>query len=292
MKKLFFLSALFIFLAESSAQQPEMMDSTKPYPSFSGSYFRVRLEYASDYVYEGRKDSIAAPYLSGSIGYYHRSGFFLRGRVSYLTAQNQQRVDLISATGGYTFYKENYFGGVMAKALFFNDSSYVVQSELDGSFEAYFGYDMQIVEATLDASVLLSDVSDISTGLELSKMIFFGSNIFIEPYVYFTAGTQNFYEAYYNNSSSSTGNYTGNGAGNGNNAKPDYHYQLLESEKFNFTSIEFGLPLNYKWRQLRIYFEPEFITPLNPATIVEDNVQTVEELENSFVWTLGCSYRF
>jgi len=41
------------------------------------SYFSATVSFLSNSVYNGRKDSVATPYLTPMLGYYDKSGFFI-----------------------------------------------------------------------------------------------------------------------------------------------------------------------------------------------------------------------
>ncbi len=84
------------------------------------SYVLVDLSYMNDAIFMGRKDSIAAPYLLPSIGYYDKSGLFADVTASYLTSSGNQRVDLFYVTGGYLFEAKKWSGGLSGTAYFYN----------------------------------------------------------------------------------------------------------------------------------------------------------------------------
>src|SRR5438309_6685303 len=101
-KKLFILP-LFIQLicvsqsfAQDSLEQKEV------------SYFKFSGEYLSDNVYNGRKDSTAIPYLTPTVGYYHKSGLFLVASASWLSTEH--RLDEMTIQGGYSFSKNKLDG--------------------------------------------------------------------------------------------------------------------------------------------------------------------------------------
>ncbi len=65
------------------------------------SYVMADVSYINDAVFMGRRDSIAAPYIFPSIGYYDTSGFFADASASYLTGSEANRVDLFLISAGY-----------------------------------------------------------------------------------------------------------------------------------------------------------------------------------------------
>src|SRR5690348_14066239 len=96
MKKLFILPLLLQFLFISVFAQ-DSLDEKKT------SYLKISGEYLSDNVYNGRKDSTVIPYLTPSVGYYHKSGLFLVASASWLSTEH--RLDELTFQGGYSFSK-------------------------------------------------------------------------------------------------------------------------------------------------------------------------------------------
>ena len=45
------------------------------------SYFAAGISYLTNSVYNGRKDSLSTPYLTPTLGYYDKSGFFIAKNV-------------------------------------------------------------------------------------------------------------------------------------------------------------------------------------------------------------------
>ena len=108
--------------------------------------------FQNDAVFMGRNDSINAPYLVPSIGYYDASGFFADASLSYLTKSNENRVDLFLFTAGYRFESKNFSGYVSGTKYFFNDISYNIQSEIVADVSAIISYDLNIIKTSLTAS--------------------------------------------------------------------------------------------------------------------------------------------
>jgi hypothetical protein len=126
---------------------------------------RIGLRYTSDYLYMGRSDSAKAPYLSPSVGYYHKSGFFVRSSLSYLTAKDEGRIDMITLSGGYDYYIKNLAIGASVSQYFFSDLSYNVMAEMSSYLNAYVGYDFSLFTFYGDASLGFSGSTDVFVGL-------------------------------------------------------------------------------------------------------------------------------
>lgn len=259
------------------------------------SFGRVSLGYSSDYYYMGRSDSARAPYLTLSSGYYHKSGFFARGSISYLAAKEDSRIDLYTITGGYEYSRKKLFSGISLSGYFFAGKSYSVQSEMNAYLNAYAAYDFYIVTFIVDAGAGFSEDTDIFFGTEINHAFYtIKDKLRIIPSIYVGAGTQHYYDQYYSQRSVSTGK--GKGKGNGAGWSSDIGQPGLsqlhtrESEKFKILNYEISVEISYKIRQLRFLFVPTWTFPVNPSTIVMDGVSYEEHIGNGFYWWTGIRY--
>ncbi len=252
------------------------------------SQLRIGLRYTSDYVYMGRSDSAKAPYLSPSIGYYHKSGFFLRSSMSYLTAQEEGRIDMITASGGYDHYVKNLALGASVSQYFFSDLSYNVMAEMSTYLNAYVGYDFSLFTLYGDASLGFSGSTDVFVGAEISRTFYtLRSNLLLTPSVYMNAGSQHYYNEYYAYRSTQTGT-GGKGKGQGGSSQPPTTTsQVLESDQFKILDYEAGLNITYKIKNVRLFASSTWTFPVNPATLVNDQGEYQEELKNGFFWSSG-----
>lgn len=260
------------------------------------SEFRVGVRYSSDYYYMGRADSAKAPYLSPSIGYYHKSGLFIRSSLSYLTASDEGRIDLYTLSGGYDYYGKKVAAGFSVSEYFFNDLSYAVQAEMNTYLNAYAGYDFSAFMVYADGSLGFSEGTDVFLGAEINRT-FYGlkNRLRITPAVYINAGTQKYYSEYYSSRSTQTGSGHGKGKGQGqggSTSPPTQTVQTLESDKFQILDYEADLQVSYKIQNVRFYVSSTWTFPINPSTVVSDQGTYEEELRNGFYWSSGLRVTF
>ncbi|GGK45781.1 MULTISPECIES: hypothetical protein [Flavobacteriaceae] len=255
------------------------------------SYVSTAINYISDAVFMGRKDSIAAPYLYPSIAYHHKSGFYGKGSFSYLTQPDESRIDLYLFTAGFDFKKNKLSGDFSATKYFFNNASYNVISEVTADISASLSYDFKILNLTVNASNYLSnnENSDLFLSSEISHDFLTSNNKFqISPTAGIYLGSQNFYDAYYINSR----------IRDRKNNDPENTTQTVietvieESESFNLMAIEVSLPMWYSKNSITASFLPVLVFPQHEASILNDDTVVKEELENVFYWMVGLSYRF
>ena len=258
------------------------------------SYFLANVSYISDNVFMGRRDSIAAPYLFPSIGYYNKSGFFADASLSFLTGSEANRVDLILVSAGYNFNSNNFSGGISGTAYFFNDESYNVMSSVFGDLTGIISYDFEVMEATFSLSSYFNDDSstDFITGLMFDRTFYaINKNLMIIPSISLYAGTQYFYEQYYR--SSRFGNRKGKSMGNsGSETEESNMINIDEVQEFKVLNIELAIPLHYNYRHFIFSFYPMMAFPQSSATIINEDTIVEEDLKPVFYWSAGISYWF
>jgi len=283
---LFLLSVLIgwspeVILAQS---QKFMYDSTG-----EKSQVRVGLKYTNDYFYMGRSDSAIAPYLSPTLTYYHKSGFFLHSSLSYLTAKGEGRIDMITLAGGYDYYRNNLTLGISLLQYFFSDESYNVLAEMSTYLNGYLGYDFRWFNTYIDASLGFSENTDLFLGVEINRTFYLlNYKLLITPSVYMNAGSQAYYNQYYTNRSTQTGAGKGKGKASPQQpSTPTQSPQILAATEFQFLDYEAGMNLTYKIQKIRLFVDGTWTFPINPATIVTDTGVYEEELKNGFFWSTG-----
>ncbi|MFX0557882.1 hypothetical protein ACOCEA_13870 [Maribacter sp. CXY002] len=283
---LFFQGYLFSQNSKRSAKEI----STK-----NESYFLTDISYINDAVFMGRRDSVKAPYILPSVGYYDKSGFFLDASASYLTSSEENRVDLFLLSAGYLFNDSSLSGGISGTGYFFNGDSYNVRSETVGDISGFLTLDLKSIEISLLASTFFNDGSsaDIFAGLMLGHTFSTTDNtFFISPTIAVYAGSQNFYEAYYN--SSRLGNRKGKGQGQNTTSGSTVITEVIieEASKFNMLDLEVSLPLQYYYNHFIFSFSPVLAMPQSSATITTEDAVIEEDLDSVFYFSAGISYWF
>lgn len=255
------------------------------------SYMSAELNYISDAVFMGRKDSVTAPYLYPSIVYHHRSGFYAKGSFSYLTKPDDSRVDLFLLSSGIDFTFNKIFGDFSVTKYFFNENSYNVISEVTADITADFIYDFEVLNAEISASTYFNknSSSDFFLTFGLSHDFFSRNNKFqISPDLEVNLGSQNFYQEYYNKIVKGTGS----GAMSGNPLNTDTIITIQENEKFNLMSIELSMPMWYNYMAATFLFMPSYVIPQSEAKIIIGETLVEEQLKETFYWVVGFSYKF
>ncbi|SDI52002.1 TorF family putative porin [Winogradskyella thalassocola] len=287
--------ALILFCNLVMSQSDEVIENIEKVND--SSYISLDLNYISDAVFMGRKDSISSPYLCSSITYHHKSGFYATGSVSYLTRADEGRIDLFVLTGGFDFTLKKLDGDISVTKYIFNEDSYNVISQVEADITAQLIYDFNVVNLGIATSVYLNSDSnsDIFLSSEISHDFVSRNEKFqISPTVGVYLGSQNFYEQYYINNR--FGNGRGQQGGQGGqtiiNMIQATDIEFEESEKFGLMAIEFSLPMWYVNEPWVFSVLPTYVLPQNPATLTVDDVVFEEDLENTFYWMVGVAHRF
>lgn len=272
-----------------------VVDSEEQIKTKETSYVSLGLNFMSDAVYLGRKDSITAPYLYPSITYFNKSGLYATGSFSYLTKSNESRIDLFLGIIGYEITTERFRGDLSFTKYFFNTDSYNVISEVNADITASAGYDFDILDLSLSLTSFFnkSSSSDFFLSSEISHNFVTENRDFqISPTIGGFFGSQNFYEQYYINNRFGSQRGKGSGQGSGGATTTTTTVILDESEKFGLMAIEFSIPFWYIAKPFTMSFLPVLVVPQNPATLTVDSTIYEEDLENTFYWMVGIGYKF
>tara|TARA_R100000935_G_C2842085_1_gene172127 strand:- start:29188 stop:30090 length:903 start_codon:yes stop_codon:yes gene_type:complete len=294
MKSRLIISTLIFFALHTGVMSQNNKKSVQEKSNDNESYVLTDVSYINDAVFMGRRDSIAAPYIYPSIGYYDKTGFFADASVSYLTASNENRVDLFLISSGFIFNGSQISGGISGTAYLFNEDSYNVRSEVIGNITGVLSYDLKFLEITLSASTYFNKESsvDIFTGLKLDRTFYtLGNKLLLDPGISLYAGSQYFYQEYY--SSSRLGNRKGKGKG-AIDTEPTTStvVEIKEASEFNLLNLELSLPAQFYHKQFIFSITPSLSFPQSSATISTEDTIIKEDLKNTFYWTIGVSYWF
>jgi hypothetical protein len=268
------------------------------------SYVEAGINYISDIVFMGRRDSVAVPYFSPSFTYYNKSGLFASASFSYLTSSEQQRIDLYTLSLGYHTKFNNWFAGALITKYFFNDQSYNVESELSGYGNAYLGHHFgNALNWYVDGMLSFASQPDFFISTELSHDFYLLQNeLSISPTLQLNAGTQNYYNAYYTtrrysnkrdtNSSGNGQGGNGQGSGSGNTSSIPTSIMVQSASAFQLLNVGVSMPIIYDLPHFTISLNPQIAFPLNPSSITLDGVTIKENLSNYFYWSISVNYRF
>ena len=293
MKKIYVIlcicAAYFSFLPDSKAQ-----DSTKNKNS-DHSYLEAGLTYLSNNVYLGRHDSLTIPYLTPSLTYYNKSGFFAGTSLSYLTSAGNSRIDFVELDAGYAFTINKFSAIASAEKDFYNSESKNVRAETKGSLDGTIAYDFGVVKPILQGGIVFGNNNDYYTALGLDHSFYFDDDNFeITPSVLLNASTQNYYSSYFTKRKFKAKRKNQPGGV----ATKAY---LPNAANFKIMDYEFSLPIDYAVGKFTFDLTPKVAVPVNPnvavitvtpASGVSTTRTKTESLSNIFYWSATVSYDF
>lgn len=283
MKKnsLFFILLILGFSYSVTAQ--EAKDESKKLEKKTG-YFKFATSYLTNAVYNGRKDSLTLPYITPSLGYYDKSGFYISGSLSYLSSSAESRIDLFSLVTGYDFnISDKVSGGVYASKDFYNNSSTAVRSESKGSLGGNISYDPGFITVNGGINLMFSSQTDVSLDASLAHSFSLGDEVnswYITPTLAVNVGTQNFYQNYVKNKPKKK---------NGNT-----NVVQVQQNKFGVLDYELSMPISYDAKKWGLYLTPTYAIPQNPISFTAPGGSTfiTQKLDNVFYAEFGVYVKF
>ena len=248
------------------------------------SYFKLGTSYLTNSVYNGRKDSVTLPYITPSIGYYDKSGFFVSGSLSYLAATGDSRIDLFTIETGYDFtISSQLSGGIYGSKYFYNTSSTSVTSQTKGSVGASLSYDPGFVTVSTGLDISFASKADVNVSAAVAHGFYFGekgNEWGITPTISTNLGTQNSYQDYVKKRRSK---------GSSNST-----VQTNSTNSFGILDYELSLPITYDGNKWGLFLTPIYAIPQNPISVASSTGSgyTTEKLENTFYAQFGVYVKF
>jgi len=256
------------------------------------SHWDLSLTYLSDNVYLGRRDSTSIPYITPTVVYYDKSGFFISGSISYLPGADNNRIDVATIEGGYSYASDKLNVEISAGKDFYSDQSFAVNSAISGRVSSYLSYDLGFIQPSLELGADFSGSVDIGAGFGLEhSFTVIEDKLEINPAVKVNAGMQNFYNNYYKsrryNSSRSKNKNSGTVTGS-----------IADASRFQIMDYECSSAVEYTLRKnIKINFTPVFAIPVNGSVITLSTKPSTgsgggtstyrENLSNIFYWSVG-----
>ncbi len=265
------------------------------------SYFKFSSSYLTNYVYNGRKDTITTPYITPSIGYFNKSGFNTSFSGYYLNAAHEHRFDFFSFDMNYKHtFNDNFSGSLVASRTFYNKSSNSLSSNIKGDFGANVDYDFGFIELFVESSAVFSQKTDFDLYLELEHefSVINGDDEFkITPTFDINFSTLNYYEGYLNKK-----------IGRKKLTNVDA-VVYVDNNNFTLMNYEFSLPMSYETNQFVFFVMPTYAIPKNTiytttvtTTTLNNGVHQVvsknstssieRDLKQSFFVEFGVFYKF
>ncbi len=236
------------------------------------SYFKFSTSYLSNYVYNGRKDSIATPYITPSIGYFNKKGFDVSFSGYYLNLVNEHRFDFFSFDFNYNHeFTDNFSTGLVASRTFYNKSTSTLSSNIKGNIGANTDYNFGFIELFIEGDFLFSQKTDFALDIELEHEFSLknGKDEFkITPTFDINFSTLNYYEGYLNKKIGKKIVH------NNPNIATVNAVTTVDDNRFTLLDYEFSVPMSYQTKQFVFFLTPTYAIPKN--TIYTTTVTTTK----------------
>jgi len=296
------ITLLFFLLASSFALHAQHNNDS----SIQVSYGKAQLSYLSNNVYNGRADSLASPYITPSLGYYNKSGFYIGGSLSYQPGSTGRRIDLVSIDIGYGFdITDNLSDSIYATKTFYNKQSTAIKSDIKELIGNDISYDFDIVQLSVGAELLIGTKTDVAFNAELSHIFKVGSKngswSFV-PAASLNVSSLHFYEGY------TTRKANKKLMQSNPNISSINSLTTVSNPGIKLMDYELELPVTYESKKWGAFITGTYAIPQNPiftTTVTTKKVagvtstQTVDstpfserKLKNIFYAELGIYFKF
>jgi hypothetical protein len=229
--------------------------------SSKSSFWKISGSYLTNSVYYGRQDSLLTPYLTPTLGYYDKSGFYISGSLSFLMTKNSSGIDLSSLDLGYEFAASDKFSGVVyANKSWYNQSSSNIKSDIKGNLGSYLSFDLNFVQLNSGIDFTFATKTDIGLNLGLSHSFLFGDEdhlYSLEPSFTTYWSTLHSYEGYINRKIKKRPGIT-------LPAASVTGVTSVQNNKMTLLDYEISIPLSYETKKFGFLLTPTFAIPKNP----------------------------
>ena len=285
MKFIFLLLANMLILSLLITAQPLLqkdMEEDDPYQKKN--YFLVGVNYLSNNVYLGRKDTMVIPYTSPYIGYHFKNGIYGKAMAAYTSAGSQGgHIDLATIEGGYDHdFGKNINAGINAERFFYNKNSISVKANT----VACVGIDAQYTNEWIEPSMQFDmnfnkNTQDYVLGSSIDHNFSFDkSRLEVLPTLTLFAGTQNYYDEYFTNRI------------NKKDKTVKVKHIVANATQFNALDYEISLKTSYRIDNWVFILRPVWAIPLNPSIItLPKNKSQTEKLSDSFFVEFDICFR-
>ena len=290
----------FFILSNLQAQTKKSSDSTT---------FSIQSEYLSDYIYNGRADSIKYPYQTTTASLHLANGLFSNFSASYLLTPGMKGFDFFELDLGYEYkIGKKIYGELYGTKYFYSGESNLINGNISSDIGASLNYDFNYFQFNNTIDVFFTNKSDIQFTPGIEKTIYFSSNKesswSINPYVYSNFSSVNYYES---NVSRRLNGPRGPRGGQATGTQLTSS-TVVQNKGFKLLNTDFSVPLSYEGSHWLATFTPTYSIPFNKIeTITTNTITSVTGtttnkinstpyselyLKNQFYFQIGLTYKF
>jgi len=302
----FYLTFIGLIMASCLMGQPMRKLKLKN----NSTSFTLQTNYLNNYVYNGRADSLVAPYFYTTATVNFANGLYASLSLNYLLTPGQTGYDFSELDLGYNYILgKNISGEIYGSKYFYSSGSNLLNGNISSDIGFTFNYDLTYLNFHNSFDVFFSNKSDIQLLPGIEKEIVLSSNkqntLSITPGLYGSFSSLNFYE--------STVNRRLNTIRNPKINQPTAIGTLqstttVDNKGFKFLDMELTLPISYELKNWNFTFIPTYAIPFNKVTTTSVNTSRINglsktvkvnstpysetHLSNIFFFDFGLTYKF
>jgi hypothetical protein len=274
MMKRYLILVIFLFSSLLGFAQISLLDSTETRPYA----FTAGINYLSNYVYNGRSDSLKAPYFIPSLTFRHENGLSLSADLYILNNGVSNGFDFLELNGSYNFniYK-NLSGGINGTKYIINESSESFFGSISYILGGFLNQDFGFCELNVGVDALVgSGKTDIRLSPGIERTWEWGTEdkrFQISPSLYAIYSTLNYFEGFTEiKNTNARSRQKGRGLASVNQPVIISN-TVVRNPGLTFMTYEIAVPFTFETKKMGISFIPTFAMPKNP--IYTDETTTV-----------------
>jgi hypothetical protein len=278
----FLLTTVSVQIATAQKQPPaSSVDDEADDPYDNLNYFMYGIDYLSNNVYLGRKDTTVIPYISPYIGGHFKSGIYVKATISYAPVANDGHIDLTTLEGGYDHtFGDHLNTGTYLDFFLYNKNSLSTRASTKASAGVYGQYANKWIEPEINFDYNINKSSqDYVSGIQADHdFALLGKTLHIFPTFIINFGTQNYYDEYFITRTRK-------------DKTVKVKKAIANATKFNTLDYEFSVKATYRIKKWMFTCSPTYAIPVSPATITLPKKTISEKLANTFFVSLDVCHR-
>ena len=302
------LSLIFNDVALFGQSKLKEDSSTKP-------VFKLQMDYLSNYIYNGRADSIIAPYQITTASLNFQNGIYANLIANYLLTPNENRFDFFEFDLGYQYkLGKKWTGEIYGSKYSYSSQSSLLNGDITSDIGATANYDFVIFQFNNTVDVFFSGKSDFQYMPGIEKTFEFGEDNAkweITPGIYSVFSSLNYYESVFTRKRNALKNLKtkpGQPANTVQTANVLSTTTILD-KGVKLLDMEVSLPISYQTSNWSIVFTPTWAIPYHPIHTLTVNSITLPNgstssntidstpyserfLNNQFYFQIGFNYKF
>ena len=248
-----------ILTIQSVSAQEKKKDSTS---------FSLQFDYLSNYLYNGRADSLKSPYQITTASITFANGVYSNLSAYYLLTPSQHRFDFFELNVGYNYtLSKKISGQIYGSKYFYSGQTNLFNSDITSNIGSSFNIDLGGIQFNNEVDIFFSNKADVqyTPGFEktFSVEVSHEKNWSFSPTIYAEISSTNYYE-----SSISRRSLRG--------PKQPVASGLtsittLNNKGMKLLDLNFSIPINFESKNILFSLTPTYVMPFNKVSLTTIN---------------------